>query len=574
VFAGSLRLELFADVIQTLLPHSLLHSLYLLVSALVVISLVTAGMQLFRQLLHYRWGWLALAGLLGLFAALFYPLIHKVPSTQTLNHKMPNIIIIGIDSLRPQDLPNTPHIAHFLHAATQFDQAYTPLGRTFPAWVSILTGEYPRHNGARYDLIKPSFVKREASLAFTLSKQGYHTIYASDETRFSNIDKHYGFAQVLTPAMGFNDFLLGTYNDFPLSNLLSNTRLGRWLFPYNYANRGDNVIYQPNTFVHFVANHISASKQPVFLALHFCLSHWPYAWAKTPRADYPARSMKALRKQYLRAIVRVDSQFQHLMIRLQEKGLLQHSIVIILSDHGETLGLKGSRITTKANYVNTRTVTRPQFVNYLHQRHMALDKSTGHGTDVLSLNQYHIVLAIRTRGLTPNVQSHIHFAVSLVDLKPTVLNLLHQPQETTDGISLAAYLYHPKAKAPPARELFLSTGFTPNLANAHNLSFTHFLRFALQYYQLVPATGRVIVQPEQGLKIIAQKEYAVLYKHWLLALYPDNGRKIQVLVNLQTHKWTDQIDSAFSQASPAQRMLTDLQHFIAPTRPPRRHPTA
>ncbi|NMG17839.1 alkaline phosphatase family protein [Aromatoleum bremense] len=84
------------------------------------------------------------------------------------NEKLPanarNIIIIGIDSLSAtafeanrQYLPN---LAELLAQGTSFENAYTPIGRTFPAWMSILSGMSPAEHGAVFNLRNIEHVKR------------------------------------------------------------------------------------------------------------------------------------------------------------------------------------------------------------------------------------------------------------------------------------------------------------------------------------------------------------------------------------------------------------------------------
>ena len=62
----------------------------------------------------------------------------------------PNVILLGIDSLRLDELQrfggkpgNTPHIDEFLEEADLVRDASTPMPRTFGSWVAILTGRSP-----------------------------------------------------------------------------------------------------------------------------------------------------------------------------------------------------------------------------------------------------------------------------------------------------------------------------------------------------------------------------------------------------------------------------------------------
>ena len=82
-----------------------------------------------------------------------------------------------------------------------------------------------------------------------LRAAGYRTVYSTDEVRFANFDESYGFDQVITPPIGAIDFVIGSYNELPLATVVANSKLGRWLFPYSYANRGAATMFQPQTYL-------------------------------------------------------------------------------------------------------------------------------------------------------------------------------------------------------------------------------------------------------------------------------------------------------------------------------------
>jgi hypothetical protein len=164
----------------------------------------------------------------------------------------PHLVLIGVDSLRcdvvgaGREPGLTPNIDNFVRNESQlFTDAITPLARTFPAWTSILTGRYPRATGARENLVARSSLSMVDTLADLMRANGYRTIFATDEVRFSNIDKSFGFDQAITPTVGAADFLLGKANDLPLANLVANSWLGKWMFPATYGNRAATVTYRP-----------------------------------------------------------------------------------------------------------------------------------------------------------------------------------------------------------------------------------------------------------------------------------------------------------------------------------------
>ena len=83
-------------------------------------------------------------------------------------------------------------------------------------------------------------------------------------------------------------FIFGVLNDFPISNLLINTSLGEILFPYNFANRQSYISYKPNAFLRMFSRKVAKiDARPVFLAIHFCLPHYPYVWGSYTGGMHP-----------------------------------------------------------------------------------------------------------------------------------------------------------------------------------------------------------------------------------------------------------------------------------------------
>src|SRR5204863_5771908 len=119
---------------------------------------------------------------------------------------------------------------------------------------------------------------------------------------------------------------------------------------------------------------------------HFCLPHFPYLWAQH-LAEANGIS------NYQNAVITADQQVGNLLALLQAKHLLQHAIIVLLSDHGEALELQGDRITDAGLFVANKSDPRiPHF--YPPSLDIeAVNQSAGHGTDVLGLSQYHTVLA-------------------------------------------------------------------------------------------------------------------------------------------------------------------------------------
>jgi len=384
-------------------------------------------------------------------------------STNTLDgatQDKPNIIFVGVDSLRPDFLSYfgyekaTPFFDSFLNEATVFGEAITPLARTFPSWTTILSGEYPRQNGIRFNLAQQNHIDTTHLLPEILKQHGYQTVFATDETRFSNMNTHYGFDEIISPPMGLNDFLLGTFNDFPLSNVITNTMVGKWLFPYSYANRPVYFLYDPDSFLQLLNPLLKKSRsQPLFLAVHFCLPHYPYLWASSPVKENNAVA------RYVASVGRADQQVQDFFVMLQKNHLLDHAIVVLLSDHGEGLEIPGDRITEKESFLVTKSKSIPKFYPPSLDKE-AVDESAGHGTDVLGLSQYHTVLAFKLYGFGKQKHRMVPGIVSMLNIKPTVLHLLGLNKEK----SLVPVIRGTQEKVAVPKHIFLESIHSPSIS--------------------------------------------------------------------------------------------------------------
>ena len=434
---------------------------------------------------------------------------HSAPSSQD----RPNVILIGIDSLRcdTQSLSDqgslTPHVDAFLAHSHLFSDATTPLARTFGAWVSILTGQHPSTTNARFNLMPRNLVNTENSLGSLLRDEGYRTVYATDEVRFANIDESYGFDQLITPTIGASDFMLAKVNDQPLTNLLSSTDVGRALFPNTYTNRAAYATYEPGEFIRRIDRELAADG-PVFLVAHLTLAHYPYSWAGHGKPS----THPEYRAGYKQALAAVDQQFHDLMKALSEKGLLENAYVVLLSDHGEALGFQND-----------------SYLRQFDDADMLWNSLWGHGTSVLSPHQFQVVLAYGGfgRASLPSPPAIHDVPATLEDINPTLLDLLGlDPPATPDGISLASVMRGEQvADRLLERIRFTETGFNTPKVLKGQYDERGLLEEGAVYYELVPSRGWLQLKPDRIPELMEQKERAAVGPSLVLAALPDPSRE-------------------------------------------------
>lgn len=434
----------------------------------------------------------------------------------------PNVILLGIDSLRFDEVERrgevstTPNIDAFLEGALRFDNAMTPLARTYPSWVSLLTGKHPHTTGAIVNLLNEDHVRLGKTLPMMLRERGYHTAYAIDEVRFSNIDGRYGFDETVTPPIGSADFVIGAISDTPLLNLVGRSKVGEWLFPYGYANRGANLVYDPQIFVNRVREEIDY-QSPMFLATHLTLPHWPYMWRDGVLASVFEQHDPSRPGFYRAAVTRADRQFGDILANLEARGMLQNAIVVVLSDHGESFSGEADSIVDAAN----ETVAA-----------LGAGQAYGHGTSVLTPHQYRIVLGMRAygpaRALLGPATGVTHVAASIEDITPTIADALKLPAtEKFDGVSLLPELHAPGSLQDRLahRVRFTETEFNPRsllTLTAGNFAVinANSLADAMNYYVVDPDTDRIRMKEAFLPSLMRNRQFAAVGWTKMIAGFP------------------------------------------------------
>jgi Sulfatase len=475
-----------------------------------VLSLVAIGLPCLVRLSHHearRLGRVVIA-VMVVAGVVALPALRLGDPQAKVSAGPPNVVLIGVDSMR-DDLTEvaegrriTPRIDAFLRDGYRFRDALTPLARTFPAWVSILTGRHPVSTNARFNLMPRRLVHEGDTLPEALRARGYHAVYATDEVRFANIDQSFGFDQLITPPMGASDFLLAELGDLPLVNLIAATPIGRGLFPTNHANRASSVTYRPAQFVARLDRELDLDG-PSLLAIHLTLAHWPYTWAEQAKPTTP----QTWRPAYRDSLEAVDRQFQEVLDLLQRKGVLENAFVVVLSDHGDALGYPSDSMLRKTG--SSREIW---------------DSLWGHGTSVMSPHQYGVLLGIRAFGHAkiPGSPRALAWPVSLEDLRPTLEELVTgKAPRHVDGISLVPYFEHPGRHSElESRVRYTETCFNTVKLMQGNITASGVAREAAPFFEIDARSGWVQLRPDRLPEIMRKKQRAAISRDSMLAMVP------------------------------------------------------
>lgn len=324
-----------------------------------------------------------------------------------------SILLISLDTLRPDhlgaygyDRPTSPRLDALAAQGVLFENALSPAPWTLPSHASMLTGLYPSHHGlTEVDTSLPSHVR---TLAVHLGLAGFATAALVN-------------SKYLTDWYGLDR---GYDTHFYLPELVSSREPTRTITHRAVAWLKENRARRNFLFLHYYDAHSDYNSHPEF--------ERRFARPYTGEIDGSTRQLEAVRDGeqaisaedaehlvdlYDAGIRQLDQEMTRLFRLLEAQGLLDDTLVVVTSDHGEEFLEHGG-------VLHGRT----QFDELLR-----------------------VPLFMRGPGLPAG--RRVHEAVSLVDLLPTLLSLADVPLDSpVDGVDLSPLWRG--GKLAPQRVLF------------------------------------------------------------------------------------------------------------------------
>jgi arylsulfatase A-like enzyme len=275
--------------------------------------------------------------------------------------RYPNILLVVIDSLRAGNLGIytsgnglTPNVDEVAAGGALFEDAYSTWNTTDQALTTILTGKYPLshgivHHGDRITREDLATFERTGTrtLAEILEQHGYETIAVDWMGRwFKKGFKSYGIKSERRLAKKISSYTRYVANHVDIFFQYKDTRrlpipspkdamtvLRTFLFTKMLAQVQD-ASYVTESALESIK---SIGKGRFFLFLHYWDTHTPYNCPKEYQTYHGLDTRKRLIHRYDGAIQYVDHQLGRLFHELKARNLWDNTIVIITSDHGESL---------------------------------------------------------------------------------------------------------------------------------------------------------------------------------------------------------------------------------------------
>ncbi len=302
-----------------------------------------------------------------IFAAAVTGLVLCTPRPALAQSPQTPVILISIDTLRADHLSSygytrihTPNIDSLADHGTLFTQADCQIPFTFPSHASMMTSTYPFENQVEENAV--ALPPGAVTLASVLHSHGYKTA-AFIGTVF--MEKEMGLDQ------GF-EFYDSPFHYDAFSPMSGSMFLGA---PQGSANAGkdrrDGALVVRSARQWLAAN----STQPVFAFIHFFDLHKPYTDGYDGRLAYVDRMIGLLKQT------------------LVQTGLWDKALIILVADHGESLGDHGE---------------------------------SSHGYFIYE-STLHVPLIVHWPAGSDNHPARTTNSVGLIDVAPTVLDFLHLP---------------------------------------------------------------------------------------------------------------------------------------------------
>ena len=290
------------------------------------------------------------------------------------------VIVISIDTLRADHLSaygyrtvSTPNIDAFAQHGTLFTNVNSQIPLTLPSHTSLFTSTYPFQNGIEENgQIVPAGA---VTLASVLQSHGYKTaafIGSSLLGRSAGLDR------------GFDEY------DSPFGSTAAGAES-----PYSTRVRRDGALV-----LRAATQWLTAHKgQPAFVFIHLFDLHAPYRLHPVPGSALPEAVGYDAEIRY------VDQILGRFKQTLEQNGWWQRSLIVLLADHGESLGEHGESSHGYFAYEST----------------------------------LHVPLMFHWPESAENYPARATRAAGLIDVAPTILDALHLPQSSFEGTSLMRF---------------------------------------------------------------------------------------------------------------------------------------
>ena len=323
----------------------------------------------------------------------------------------PNLVLVVLDALRADRLApygyeraTTPALDAFVRESmTLHAQARSTSSWTLPSHASLLTGLLPAQHGVTHPL------DREHEAALSAFGMHAYALRPGTSTLAGRLrDAGYDTAAILSNSAALR-VEYGLEGGFARYDALPACYVRGYLALSQLAGGALWVGHKPYRDAETITDLALAwlarrSDRPFFLFLNYMEPHWPYlppppfdrAFGGRPARDPLAPSREEESLQHDRELLYLDAHLMRLIDALRSSGLLESTMLVITSDHGEGFGEHG---VWKHDWTLYEELIRvPLYVLPPGGRQRAVDPEPIHGAELHDLMARAMGLETRAAG--------------------------------------------------------------------------------------------------------------------------------------------------------------------------------
>ncbi|MEE3329220.1 MAG: sulfatase, partial [Myxococcota bacterium] len=261
---------------------------------------------------------------------------HPAATLRGLSAEMPNVLFLTADTLRADALgtwgrepTRSPALDRFAGTSDVWMNAYSSINNTNPSFASLMTGLYVK-NHRIFNLTTP-LPKTHTTLAEVLGKAGYATRAIVSAAHLGRSGLRQGFDEFTQPG---GQFFAEAVVDMGIEWLQEggDAPFFLWLHFFDVHTPHN----PPAPYVRGVRPSTPAGMEPVATWEKFRSGGIP---KRLPGKPHPFSGNSKL---YASEVAYLDRQIDRLLSYIDSYGLSDRTIVVFVSDHGETLGERQS----------------------------------------------------------------------------------------------------------------------------------------------------------------------------------------------------------------------------------------
>ena len=254
------------------------------------------------------------------------------------NAKSPNIILVVVDTLRADylscygnDFVKTPNIDKLASDGVLFENVIAQSSWTLPSHATLMTSKYPIQHGALS--YNNPMNESEVTLAETLKTNGYTTCAFISTVLVSS---KFGFNQ------GFDTFDETLDSDYERPVTEFHKKSLKWvnrnykrkffLWMHYFEPHFPYLPHEPDTSLY--ESYLNKGKKGMFNHTH----EWIKEEFNRSKADLSDKDQNRMKALYGGEVTYIDGFIGELIYKIKAMGLYDKSLIVLISDHGESLG--------------------------------------------------------------------------------------------------------------------------------------------------------------------------------------------------------------------------------------------